>query len=216
VKPVASERVRFDPGPHIYTLETGRQVPSVTQILRGAGMLRDHARTDPWYAERGTAVHEAIRLHLGGELDRESLDERIVPHFDAAANVVDTLGLVPIFAECPLTTGTFAGTVDLIAHSRVYGGLVVLDWKTGGFEPGHQIQVAGGYMELLIDNAGDGALIPVSGAEVWTARSVIVELKDDATFTIRTFGVTESTLARSRFREALNIYLWKEQNGVNA
>ena len=214
MKPAASDLVRLDPVPHTYTLANGRVLPSVTETLRSCGILKDHSRTDPWYAERGTAVHEAIKLSWSDAL--ESWDPRIEPYILAARSAIDTLQLEPIFLECSLAGADFAGTIDAVAYSKLYGCLLVIDWKCGAYEPGYRLQVGGGYTQLLLHNLRDDRLAPLTPTEVASARAAVICLTDEATFSLRTFDVVSCIDARFRFREALNIHLWKLQNGVKA
>lgn len=66
------DHLSFDPEMHRFQLD-GRPVPSVTQVLKGAGLIDDR-----WFSEytanRGQQVHLACQLYDENDLDEETLD----------------------------------------------------------------------------------------------------------------------------------------------
>lgn len=196
----------FDADKHEYRLD-GEPVPSVTQALHGAGMLPDYSRLDPFYRERGSAVHAAIHLDLRGELDEESVDEEVAPYLDRFRHWAAEVDLRPIWIEGPLACPVYryAGTPDCLGMSKL--GLVLPDWKAGQYEPGHAIQVAGGYFPLLERAAADG-LLPLSVIELQKARMCIVPLTTD----LPVPHWVEHDNNREMFRAALAVTRWRQQH----
>ena len=69
--------INFAEDTHKYWIEVeGAEmvVPSVSTIISHILEL-DYSGIDPFYADRGTAVHKAIELLIEDNLDEESLDE---------------------------------------------------------------------------------------------------------------------------------------------
>lgn len=196
----------FDPDKHEYRLD-GSLVPSVTQVLHACGMLPDYSRLDPFFRERGSAVHEAIRLDLRGELEEESVDEEVAPYLDRFRRWAAEVELRPLWIEGPLACPVYryAGTPDCLGTSRL--GLVLPDWKAGQFEPGHRVQVAGGYFPLLARAAMDGRL-PLSLADLQAARMCIVPLTTDLPVPVW----VEHDNHRDIFRAALAVNGWRAAN----
>lgn len=78
------EDLTFNKKKHVFRLtSTGERVPSVTQVLRALRMTPDFSFIDPYYALRGTYVHEATELLDNGTLDEESLDGEIASYVEA-------------------------------------------------------------------------------------------------------------------------------------
>jgi hypothetical protein len=116
-------QLRFDPDKHQYFLGDKR-LPGVTSILQKVGLSKDFTGIDPFYAERGKAVHLAIQYALEGRLDEASLDPVIVPYFE---------GFKKYRAEHPIphprceVLGSFGdefcGIIDCITDDEI------IDWK---------------------------------------------------------------------------------------
>lgn len=73
--------IEFKENDHSYW-HGGRQLPSVNQILRELEVY-SYTDIDPWYAERGTAVHKATELWDQGNLNPLTLDDQIAGYLDA-------------------------------------------------------------------------------------------------------------------------------------
>lgn len=167
----------FEPTAHVYTMD-GVRVPSVTEVLGENRLLPDYRALDPYYASRGTAVHEAVALELQDRLDWDSLDEHTRPYVERAARFIQMLEIEPLAVEFQWASKVYryAGTVDLFCRSRL--GDLILDWKAGGPEVAHAIQVGGGYRPLLLEAAEEGA-VPMSPTEVRRARCGVVCLNTE-------------------------------------
>ncbi len=112
----------FDPEKHIYYWK-GKPVPGVSEILKETGQAKDWSAVDPFYRDRGSAVHKAIELWVKGELDETSLDPVIVPYFEQfkawtlKENVAGVLLSENSFYSEEMN---FAGTIDLIANQCIW------------------------------------------------------------------------------------------------
>jgi hypothetical protein len=71
----------FDKENHVYTLGSQR-LPSVTEILKGAGLVDDQ-----WFTEasrwRGSAVHAMCHYDDEGDLDESALDDRLKGYLES-------------------------------------------------------------------------------------------------------------------------------------
>lgn len=146
--------LEFDDVAHIYRVD-GEIIPSVTQIIRDAGLMPDPRFYAPGSAARGTASHSAVALYLAAkaakrdpaviEAWRQELHPLIRPRFDAfllfekaskfRAEAWEILVHNPIYR--------YAGRLDLLCRlggSR--GERWILDIKTGPPAPWHALQSA--------------------------------------------------------------------------
>lgn len=131
--------VLFNQEAHEYSVG-GRVLPSVTQVLKAFGLISgDYAQMDPFYAERGTAVHAACEFHDKGTLDAEALDPQIVPYLDAWKRFRDEARPVIHGIEKRFAHRAYAGTVDRIL-SLPGTPIGVLDIKTGKPAAWHSVQ----------------------------------------------------------------------------
>lgn len=177
----------YNPEAHVYTLD-GFPVPSVTDVLSAAGLTPDWdaLRLDPFYLERGKAVHRAIELRLKGELEEGSVEPRIRSRFEAGIRCMDDLGLRPLAVEAPLCDRELwvAGCPDVVAlatrdveEPRIDAGdLVIPDWKSGELPLGWELQVAG-YKRLWLRATAVGEekrirLLGVSLADGYKIKAV--------------------------------------------
>ena len=133
--------IHFDEETHTYTCD-GAKVPSVSTIINDL-LGSDYSKIDPFYAERGTAVHKAIELHLQGELDESSLDEHVQPYFNGFKKFQKETGFEVESTELKIFSKDlwFAGTLDLIG--QIDGKKYLVDIKTGQKQKWHSIQTAG-------------------------------------------------------------------------
>lgn len=166
----------FERDGHRYTLPGIGEVPSVTTVLSAEGLLPDYSGLDPWYAERGTAIHEALALHYRGDLDWTSLHPEIIDFVYRGVDFGERWGLDPIAVELRMGDPVrgYAGTCDGLFRSNKLDCLLIPDWKTLSAEPGHKIQVVA-YRALLELAAGEGH-VDATEEEVRGARLGIVTL----------------------------------------
>jgi len=129
---------------HEYTVN-GKPVPSVTQIIRGAGLLSSFYK--PSGASRGTAVHHALEVaDMFGETWEswlEDLDDELKPYADAyrkfrKESLFDIISIEErILAESDGMI--YAGTFDRLA--RFGEAVCLIDIKTGKPEAWHGAQL---------------------------------------------------------------------------
>ena len=187
--------VAFDADTHTYTHPTtGRRYRSVTGVLARLGLIGADWYTDA-ARDRGSRVHRASVDRAAPLLpgDQGYLDALFA--FEAQA------GLEPILVETPLADPLYdvAGMPDRIGYlARLPAAstvtrrlrltmaaaptrrwLSIVDYKTGGPEPWHPIQL-GGYHHLALVNAIGG-----SPAQAYPVLPVAVYLHADGTFTPR-------------------------------
>lgn len=142
----------MEPESHKYFLN-GKHLPSVTQIISGAGLSNFSFVQKDVLAEacaRGTIVHKICELWDKGTLDVESLDSV------GRAYLTQWIEISKVFLkgrkwsaiELPLAIpGQFAGTLD----RAIFDGktISVLDIKTGLTNSVAEIQMTA-YLELLM------------------------------------------------------------------
>lgn len=136
----------FDPETHIYTLD-GVQIPSVTQILSGVGMVDNRYFTEEARV-RGTYVHRATEFIDSGSLDWDALDPMLLPYCEAYQAFIEDKRPEILLSEEPMyhAQHLYAGTLDRII---VMDGITALiDIKTGVPNRATAIQVAA-YRELV-------------------------------------------------------------------
>jgi len=149
---VAAPQLDFFPEDHRYVLD-GQTVPSVTQIL---SFGQDLSRIPAWTAHRGTAFHLATEYWDASDLDMESIDPQVKPHFDAyvqwwSINLPNyTHTEERVWAE--LDGMLYCGTIDrIMLHRR--GHHVVLDLKSGAPRAEHGLQLAA-YKHAVMQRMG--------------------------------------------------------------
>ena len=140
-------QINFTESTHTYWVERGdlkEKVPSVSTIIGNILELdKAYKNIDPFYANRGTAVHKAIELHIADNLDEESLDDEVIPFFNAYKKFSNLTKFDPLESERKVFSEELwvAGTLDLIGE--IQNKRVLIDIKTGQKQKWHQIQTAG-------------------------------------------------------------------------
>lgn len=128
---VISPRLHFDPVAHVYTFG-GITLPSVTAILRAAGLSPDFSDVPPATLaaaqERGKRVHEGCEMIDRDDLDWQTVDPAIEGYLRAYENLCRDVDLRPIAVEESVHFGTtYAGTLDRLVWCR--GERAVIDTK---------------------------------------------------------------------------------------
>jgi len=183
----------FDSETHTYTIND-KSVPSVTQILKG--VFGEEVWYNNWYAERGTAIHQAIHYLVQGVLNYDTLDERIVGYVQAFLKFLNETGFTVLDSEIRMYSDLyqFAGTADLILADK-NGDLTLADIKSS-IEPKVDLQLAG--YSILYDKK-----LPLK-------RYCAVGLKEDGNYNMR--WVKDIAVAKRVFMACLTVYNWKKQN----
>lgn len=184
--------VEFDEPTHTYRFD-GRVVPSVTQVLKAAGMVDDRWFNDE-ARERGRTVALAIQLHNACNLDIRKVPDGCRGYVEGWLKFLDETLFIPRDVEKPFYNSTYgyAGTPDAEGHVPGATRRLIVEAKTGCDAPQYQIQTAAydmGYPQLH---------------DRWCVR-----LKEDGTYAIR-----EHTNPRDRdvFMAALKIVHWQREN----
>lgn len=120
VRPVLT----FDEEPHIYRVD-GREIPSVTQILKAA-FPELWPWADEFALERGRKVHQAAHLWVIGDLDAKTLSPYLAGYVAAAIRFLQETGF-----EFATRDGQKASEVRM--YSMIYDFAGTSDW-IGTFE----------------------------------------------------------------------------------
>lgn len=122
------EGLLFDEEHHIFTVE-GAVIPSVTTVLKRAGMTPDYSFLDPWYAQRGTYIHKATELWENGTLDEDSLDSAISGYVDAYKACRRDFPVKVIGQEVRLWHPVlkFAGIIDMVIEGNKHYKMFLKD-----------------------------------------------------------------------------------------
>src|SRR5258708_2280329 len=96
-EPIPERLLEFDPVSHTYFVN-GEIMPSVTQILKLAGLVDDQ-----WFTEfgrwRGSAVHKATMYFDEGDMDRRTLDAAVKPFVADWKKFREQTGFTPTMIE---------------------------------------------------------------------------------------------------------------------
>lgn len=141
--------IRFDEASHRYYDSEGREVLSVSRILRECGLVKEFSVPNAErYLLRGQYVHEAIKMDSHGVLDDSSLDpEEIAPRIEAWRKFRRDTGFAPVPESCETIVYDLslrvAGTIDCIGGFPNNPRPYVCDMKNGSHSDWHQLQLAG-------------------------------------------------------------------------
>ena len=130
----------FQSDGHVY-LHGDQPIPSVTQIISEMGLMSDFA-VDPWYLERGSAVHLACEYLDKNCLDWDSLDDEIRPRVEAYQKFKKDYSFEPRMIEQPVHSHVLnvACTPDRMGIVDNY--LSVIEIKSGGRQKWHRLQLS--------------------------------------------------------------------------
>lgn len=190
---------QFDETEHVYYFD-GIRVPSVTQVLAGAG-LTDWTFVHEWARERGSLVHKAIALELAGGLDWSSVDEQFHPYISAELQAIEDLGAEVVASEMRLYSVNFgvAGTLDRVV--RVNGELWLWDTKTGPLVPAYALQTAA-YADMYQEMTGERI-----------RRRYGLRVNANGTYELLPFTDRQDIV---NFHAALRVVQWKAAKGMVA
>jgi hypothetical protein len=136
-------KIEFDHATHTYRVD-GRVVPSVTQIIAAAGLVKG----SEWFTEesrwRGSNVHLACQYLDEGCLDRSALAPEYVPYVEAYERFKAETGFEPDLIEYSVCDmhGRFAGKLDRTGRIAALDGPVLIDIKTGAVQRTTELQTA--------------------------------------------------------------------------
>lgn len=149
----------FDAARHEYFLD-GVQLPSTTQILRDAGLIRLDG-IPPFILEaarkRGSAVHQLVHFFNEGDLDWASVDPAYTGYLDAWRAFVEERQLQVLLCEYRLASRRHrtTGTLDLLCQIAGEGWLI--DYKTGDPEDVAADLQTGSYFGMAMEWATEDA-----------------------------------------------------------
>lgn len=193
--PSSASDLTFDAATHTYRL-AGKVLPSVTQIIREAGLV-----DATWYTEqareRGSAVHLACQLLDEDDLDSDGLDPRIEPYVRAWERYKTEADAEVLETERAVVHRVYgyAGRMDVLA--RVAGDLAVIDRKTGVAGPAAGVQTMA-YARAYTDETG-----------LVIRHRLAVELRADGTYRVVEFtGLNDWKV----FAACLTLRAWREAN----
>lgn len=143
------KELKFDEESHTYTYD-GDIVPSVTQILKEAGLSMAYKGDNSWYAERGTVIHDAVALiHSDAGLDEKTIDPEIAGYISGYMQFLADTCYVPIAVEKMVYHQKlkYAGRIDSIGY--LGDSLCLIDIKTGSTIPQEAMLQLGMYIMAL-------------------------------------------------------------------
>lgn len=190
--------LQFNEADHSYWLD-GRRLPGVTETI---SRIAPHPNIDEWYLQRGAAVHAAVALSLRGELDPDSVDDRIKGRIEAVLKFIQDLKLSPVMLETPFASKRyqFAGTLDFLGENE-HDGRVLADWK-GSLWP--QVEPQMGAYALLLEES------PHKKCD----KAIAVETHDDGTYKCRWFCKRDIQIAKQTFLAFLTARNWLDANKI--
>lgn len=191
--------VTFKEETHQY-FDADIEIPSVTNILKSAGLINYGAAGSELQSEeymmRGKAAHKCCELYEKGILDPTTVDEAVEPYLDGYKKFKKDTGYKSKATELILfhDKRRFAGTLDGIG--TIGPDQVLIEIKTGSYQPWHRLQVAA-YRSCLPD-------------EYKTVKDFVLELKSNSTYALHKipYEVTEENI----FFSLVNLYYWRKNN----
>lgn len=186
------EQLDFDAGTHTYSI-LGRPIPSVTQILHGAGIV-DSAHYSEATAWRGSVAHACCQLDDEGDLDEETVSDETWPYLLAWRMFREDSGFTPEMVERQIFNRTwwYAGTLDRAGKMKT-GERAVVDLKTGAVQKWHALQTAA--YAFALDKPR-------------LYRRFVVSLRRDGTYSVREFSIREADNDFSVFTAAHTLAGW--------
>jgi len=187
----------FDHNSHTYRHE-GRRVPSVTQVIKAAGLIDDR-----WFTEtaawRGSVVHRCCELDDLKRLKEDSVDPGARGYLEAWRACRESLGLRVLEVEQRKLHGIlmYAGTPDVLALMPS-GEFAVIDRKTGASSKWHALQLAA-YVQFFPNPA--------------RILRYTVRLQSDARYVLTEYPVNTLALDWQVFQAALAVTNWRQIHG---
>ena len=163
---------------HIYRLDGGPRLSTVTEVVTGLGLGADFSNVDSvilaMAGRRGREFHRAMHYATEDDLDLDSIHPLMRARVERTLAQLQIAHVVPIAAEVPLFSLELmvAGTVDLVCQIYENRDLAIIDYKTGS-DDGADVQLTlyamlvrevvasrtgqpPGLIRLFVVNVGDG------------------------------------------------------------
>ena len=129
---------------HIYTDGDGVILPSVTQVIDNAGLIKGMEFIDPYYSDRGTRIHDSIRDKYFLLMDIHPQDDEL-PFLENFDQWMDESGFKIIYCEligeATVNGVRYAGKMDLVG--TLDGQIGIVDIKNGQAQKWHGAQLNG-------------------------------------------------------------------------
>lgn len=190
-------QLTFEPGPHRYAVD-GVELPSVTTILAGAGLVNAEYYTERcrW---RGSAVHLACQLLDEQDLDHDSVDPEHYGYVEAYLRFLDDYDFKPELIEKSLWSPVFrfAGTPD--RTGLINGNKAVIDLKTGAPVAADRLQLAA--YESMLGTPG-------------TWERIRLHLKADGKYSIKQYPRSEAAADFGLFLSAINVFNFRKRENL--
>lgn len=124
--------IAFDGEAHQYKIN-GVIRPSTTQVMDHFGLMKGKEFFTIHHSQRGTYVHEAIKMYTEGILDEKSMDPRLIPYLDSFKLWEKDFGYKHIANEtiCYDPDLEVCGTLDTFGRMSGVDGIALIDYKTG-------------------------------------------------------------------------------------
>ena len=171
--------------------------PHVTEVIRS---VYPGYPVDQWYLDRGTAVHEAVRLALQNRLDWATVDPRIEGRVRAALKFVADTKMVVLGVEVNVTSMVYRYTGRLDLLGDIDDTRTLVDWKGGPVET-TDMQMAA-YADAYNDDHP-------KAEEVKQAIAIITH--DDGTYTSQVYR--DLRTPHREYLAALTLYRRKQRKG---
>lgn len=182
----------FDRDTHTYTLD-GDRVPSVTTVLRAAGLL-DFSHIPPTILEearvRGDRVHSAVQYFNENDLNVAEFEATFplyAPYLHAWIRFREERSFHPMFNEYRVASRRHrvAGTLDCLGV--LDEGAVLVDFKTGApADVAADLQTAA-YYGLALETAQDDPLLGKFFETYPSVRRFAVQLRKDGSFLLEPY-----------------------------
>lgn len=154
----------FDPVAHTYTLD-GAALPSVTTVIKAAGLMPPMFGATEWHMERGRLVHAATHMSDENDLDESSLDPEIAGRVQAwrafRAGVAGRLTISEIERPRYHPALMYAGTPDRVGTWDAKP--CVVDIKSGAPALWHRTQL-GAYSAMTLAAHRLGVYLAADGS----------------------------------------------------
>ena len=172
---VTDELFREDTTHSYWEKKTNRRVVGVTELLHHVGYLSSDFMNSA-ALRRGRNVHTALHYYAKGTLDEKSLSPRIRPYFDSAMEFMVATKAKVKLSEVFVYDETVRLAAQLDAVMEVFGGLAVIDYKSGPVSDWVRFQTAS-----HVNGLADGKTYRRFGLQLMEdgSQAILTEFKDN-------------------------------------
>lgn len=186
--------IELNEATHEYRVD-GRPAPSVTRILKSAGLIDERWSSDG-SLRRGSYAHAALEFYDQGDLDETTLDPGLLPYLEAWKKFRAELPFEILAVEERIVHPIYlyAGTLDRRVRLKHGGQQAIVDLKTGAPAVWHPLQTAG-YAMPFVD----------------PTRRFAVYLNGDGKYDLKEH---KDRTDYDVFKAFLTGHFWKKRNGL--